>query len=244
MRNPYILAGIVLLIVGLYFSSFSYFVLDSIPFTAVGISTVIIGFTSIGLANTRPKMSPEACQIILKTGVDNTTEILEGLNIKNKAIYLPQNKQGASPQALIPLNGEMDIQRLKAISPRILLNACGLSSHGTAISVTTPGNLCLKLLKNKPGASANEIKAATNYVLTRVLDIASGVNVSFSDRQVKVEVDGAEISHEDNLFYRCLGSPIASIAAAICSEALNRPVQIVEESNGNRKTRIVLEVLS
>jgi hypothetical protein len=244
MRNPYILAGIVLLIVGFYFTTFSYFVLDAIPLTAVGISTVVIGFTSIGLANTRPKISPEACQIILRTGIDNTTEILEALNIKNKAIYLPQNKQSASPQALIPLNGELDIQRLKVISPRNLINTCGLSSHGMAIPVTAPGNLCLNLLKNKPGASANEIKAATNYILTRVLDVASGVNVGFSDSQVKVEVDGAEIRYEDNLFYRCLGSPIASIAAAICSEALNRPVKIVEETNGNRKTRIVLEVLS
>lgn len=43
---------------------------------------------------------------------------------------------------------------------------------------------------------------------------------------------------------RCLGSPIASIVAAISSEALGKPIRIKEESFSEGKSRITLEVLS
>ena len=51
--------------------------------------------------------------------------------------------------------------------------------------------------------------------------------------------------HYDEVwYYRCLGSPIASIIAAVSSEALGRPVRIKDESYGEGKSKITLEVLS
>jgi hypothetical protein len=61
---------------------------------------------------------------------------------------------------------------------------------------------------------------------------------------VEVEVKGSRLSYEDIWYYRCLGSPTASIVAAISSEALQKPVRIKEESYNKGKSRIVLEVLS
>ena len=43
---------------------------------------------------------------------------------------------------------------------------------------------------------------------------------------------------------RCLGSPIASIMAAISSEASGKPFRIREESYNEGESRITLEVLS
>jgi hypothetical protein len=76
-----------------------------------------------------------------------------------------------------------------------------------------------------------------------VLDIASSVNVNLADRQVGIEVNGARLGYEDIWYYRCLGSPIASILAAISSEALGKPIRIKEETFNKGKDHIVLEVL-
>lgn len=68
--------------------------------------------------------------------------------------------------------------------------------------------------------------------------------MNLTDGRVDIEVSGSKLHYEDIWYYRCLGSPIASIAAAISSEALGKPVRIGEESYNKGKNRIVLEVLS
>ena len=94
MSNAYRILGLGLCLAGTIFAPVSYFVIASVPLTAVGISAVIIGFTCIALSNTRPYISPEACEVILKTGMENTAALLEELGLRNKAVYLPQNKCG------------------------------------------------------------------------------------------------------------------------------------------------------
>ncbi len=244
MKNPYILTGVVLLIIGLYLTAFSYFALDSTPLTAIGISTLIVAFTSIWLANTRPKISPEASQIILQTGLANSTATLQALDVKNKAIYMPPNGHQDSPRALVPLTGEPDIRHMQVVQPHEYLTTRKVDSQNLAVAITTPGTLCLNFLKSKPGASKSEIESASSYVLTRVLDIASRVNVGFSNPRINIEVRGTELGDNDSPFYRCAGSPVASIVAAICSQALEKPIRIFEENRLPRKTRIILEVLT
>ena len=68
--------------------------------------------------------------------------------------------------------------------------------------------------------------------------------LKFWDGQVDVEVSGSRLHYEDIWYYRCLGSPIASIVAAISSEALEKPIRIREESYSKGTSKIVLEVLS
>ena len=100
------------------------------------------------------------------------------------------------------------------------------------------------MLETKPGPTSGEIEAAATYILTGVLDIANSVTVSLADNQIDVGVSGARLNYEDIWYYRCLGSPIASIVAAISSEALRKPIRIKEESYSKGKSRIILEVLS
>ncbi len=77
MNNPYRILGLGLSLAGAIFAPISYFIIDSVPLTALGISAIMLGFISIALANTRPYISPEACQLILKTGMENTAALLE-----------------------------------------------------------------------------------------------------------------------------------------------------------------------
>ena len=229
---------------GAVFASLAYFILNSVPLTAMGISAIIIGFTCIALANTRPSISPEACEMILKTGMENTAALLEELGLRNKAIYLPSTMRDGHPQALIPLVTDGDIHRLKEKIPGRLIVRYGANPDDMAIAVTTPGSINIGMLETKPGPTAEEIEAAATYILTGLLDLANSVTVALSDTQVNIEVKGSRLHYEDVWYYRCLGSPIASIMAAISSEALGKPVRVKEEDFHRGKSRIILEVLS
>jgi len=244
VNNPYRVWGLALCVGGAVFAPIAYFILDSVPLTAMGVSAIIIGFTGVALANARPYISPEACQLILKTGMENTAALLEELGIRSKAVYLPSSMRDGHPQALIPLVEGEDIQWIKGKIPGRLIVRYGLNPDNVALAVTTPGSINVDMLEDKPGPTSDEIGAAVTYILTGVLDIANSVTVHLVDSVVDVEVSGSKLHYEDIWYYRCLGSPIASIVAAISSEALGKPIRIRDESYSKGKSRIVLEVLS
>jgi len=75
------------------------------------------------------------------------------------------------------------------------------------------------------------------------MDLADGVSLHIQEQGLLVDVARPKLKYENIWYYRCLGSPIASIVAAISSEALGKPVRIKEESYRQGKTSIVLEVL-
>jgi len=60
MGNPYRILGLSLTLAGVIFAPISLFVMNSVLLTAMGISAIIVGFSCIALANTRPYISPEA----------------------------------------------------------------------------------------------------------------------------------------------------------------------------------------
>jgi hypothetical protein len=244
VSSPYRILGLGLCLAGAIFAPISYFIIGSVPLTAVGTSAIMIGFTCIALANTRPYISPEACQVLLKTGMENTAALLEELGLQVKAVYLPSTMRDGHPQALIPLVESENIQQVREKIPGRLIVRYGINPEDMAIAVTTPGSINIDMLETKPGPTPSEIEAAATYILVGVLDIASSVTVNLVNNQVHIEIDGSGLHYEDIWYYRCLGSPIASIVAAVSSEALQKPVRIREESYSKGRSRIILEVLS
>ena len=244
MTNPYRLLGIILITAGAVLAPIFYFVIGAVPLAAAALSAIIIGLASFFLSNARPYISPEACQILLKAGMENTAALLEEIGIRSKAIYLPSNMRNGHPQALVPLMDNCDINKIKNQLPGRLIVRYGPEAEDMAIAVTTPGSINLDMLENKPGPTAEEIESAITYILVGVLDIANGVKVNMTDSRIDVEISGAKMGYEEIWYYQCLGSPVASIAAAVSSEAVQKPVRILEETNHKSKNRIILEVLS
>ena len=242
-KNPYRLLGTGLTIAGVIFAPIAYFILNSIPITAIALSSIMIGFTSIALASARPHISPEASQLILETGMENISALLEELGLSNKAIYLPSSMRTGNAQALIPLSGDIDIQRIKGKIPGRLIVRYGDNPGDMAILVTAPGGTGLNKSDIKPGPTSSEIEQAVTYVLTGLLDLANSVEVHISDGQMNITVNGSKLHYENVWYHRCLGSPIASIVASIASDGLGKPVRIKEESYRKGKSMIQLEVL-
>ena len=176
--------------------------------------------------------------------MENTAALLEELGIRSKAVYLPSSLRGGRPQALIPLAEEREIQTARGQIPGRLIVRYGINPDDMAIVVTTFGSITIDMLEVKPGSLPSEIEAAATYILTGMLDIAKSVTVSLANNQLDIEIDGARLYYEDNWYHRCLGSPIASIVAAISSEALQQPVRIRKENFSKERGWIILEVLS
>jgi hypothetical protein len=245
MSNPYRLLGMVLCLAGAVLTPLFYFIVGSQPLTAVSISAIMLGFTSLAISNARPYVSPDACQMLLATGTENIAALLEELGLRNRAIYLPSSSQGGSSRAIIPLvEGDISTEVQKKLPGRLIVRY-GKNSDSMAIAVTTPGNVCVKMLDTKPGPTAPDIESALTYVLTGMLDIADSVAVSESGSQINVEVRAGRMQDDNIWYYQCIGSPVASIAAAMTSEALGKPVRVAQETSpkGGKRHKIVLEVL-
>ena len=242
-KNPYRVLGIVLAVVGAILSPIFYFIVGSPPLTATAISAVILGFTCIAIANSRHYLSPEAAQMLLKTGMENTTALLEELGLQNKATYLPSTSKSQS-RALIPLVDNSGNNIIAENIPKRLIVRFGPNSEDMAIAVTTPGNVSIELLESKPGPTAEEMETAMNYLLTGVLDIAHNVSVQIIDSKVEVKINAPKMSYENIWYYKCLGSPIASIIAAVAAEALNKPLRIAEERYQKNEGVVLLEILT
>ena len=165
-NNPYRLLGIGLTIAGAIFAPVAYFIINSIPLTAIALSSIMVGFTSIALASSRPQISPEASQLILETGMENIAALLEELGLNHKAIYLPSSMRDGNAQALIPLSGEIDVRRIKGKIPRRLIVRYGDNPGDMAIAVTAPGGTGLDKMEIKSGPTSSEIEQAVTYVLT------------------------------------------------------------------------------
>jgi len=242
MLNPYMLMGIILTIIGFLITPFSYYIVDSVSLAAVGLSTLILGFTSLALASTKPGFSTETCQLFLKMGVRNATALLEVQGRKSKAVYYPRSMRGGNSEALIPIIGEADVKQIKSVLPENIVDIQKPGSEGVALAVTTPGNISLEMLERMPGATDREIEAAINDII-RVLDIANRVKVEKKDSLINIYFNKAKIKYEDKLYFEYLGSPLASIAAVVCSEALEKPVRIIKENCIDGNSKIVLEAL-
>jgi hypothetical protein len=115
-----------------------YFIIGSVPLTAVGLSTLILGLTCAVLANARPYISPEASRVLLKTGMENTAALIEELGIQTRAIYLPSSLRNGQPQALIPLVAHPDSFQFKEKLPGRLIVRYGPGADDMALAVTTP----------------------------------------------------------------------------------------------------------
>jgi len=243
MNDPYRTLGLVLCVAGGVFAPVSYFAIGSVPFAALGISAIMIGFTCVALANARPPVSPEACELLLKTGMQNTAALIEELGLRGRAVYLPSSMTDGFARALIPLADGQDIGRVREKVPARLLVRYGRDPADMAVAVTTAGSMSIDLLETKPGPTAREIQAATSHILTGVLDVSNSVAVSLTDGTIHAEVEGSRLHYDEVWYYRCLGSPIASVVAAVSSEALGRPVRIRDESYHEGKSTITIEVL-
>jgi hypothetical protein len=237
-RNPYGLLGLGLALWGLLSVPVFYFLLRSTPLTALGISLIVLGVISLGLARTRPEISPEVALILVQVGADNIAALVEELGLTSKAVYLPSSKTEGRPQALIPLLSNPGLPDIKASLPQRLITRYGPNPEDMGLLVTTPGSATVAMLDSPIGPTSAELESGLSHILVGMLDAADRVRVSRLDNLMTVEVSNPRIENKTTLASQCLGSPLASIVASLAAEALGKPI-IIREEQGQRGKRVV-----
>ncbi len=219
-----------------------YFVVGSVPLAALGFSCIILGLVSAMLGNARPEITPEASQMMLRTGVENIAALLEELGLRSRAIYLPASG-GGRPRAVIPLSEDGPLPGKGKAIPDRLIARYGPNLEDMCLVVTTPGAVSLNGVTLTPGTGPDQIEAVLSHILVGIMDLADSVSVHNLGDRIAVEVTNPKLKYDNVWFYRCLGSTLASIADTVTSQALDRPVRVATEQETGERARIEIEVL-
>jgi hypothetical protein len=242
-RISYRSLGLGLAAAGILFSPFAYFLLNSVPLAAIGLSAVILGITAFALSRSRPDISPEACLLLFRTGMANSEELFAYLGLHDKAIYLPSSGNQGKPQVIVPLDDANVLRKMNTcLAGRLIV--CNIEgTEITGLSIAAPGSIAVEKLEFQIEPDSDQLEDALTHVLTGMFDLANSVRVDIFENIVRVEVDRPELHYEDAPFYRCIGSPVASIAAAVVCEAFGKPVRVKEELFKKRKSYTTLELI-
>jgi uncharacterized membrane protein len=241
-QNAYWRLGLVLTVAGAVLAPVFYFVVGSVPLAALALSTIILGLVSAMLGNARPDITPEASHMMLRTGVENIAALLEELGLRARAVYLPA-PAGGRPKAVIPLSEDGPLPDKGRELPDRLIARYGPNLEDMCLVVTTPGAVSLDSVSVTPGAGPDQIEAALSHILVGIMDLADAVSAHNLGDRVVVEVTHPKLKYDNIWFYRCLGSPLASIAATVASQALDKAVRVASEGETRKGARIEIEVL-
>jgi hypothetical protein len=214
---------------------------NSTPLTALGISVILIGGVSFAISRGQPKIPPEASAILLQSGVENISALVEEIGLKSKAIYVPSSISGDKPKALIPMDGNLVLD--KKLLPKRLIVKYGDKPEAVGLLLVTPGSAVGGMVEAKPDASAGDLESAISSVLLGTINLADGVRVSMDADKVLVEVVNSRLEQSKMWVYDSIGGPIASIVASIVAQIFDQPVSIVSEQYSRSKLVIQLKVV-
>ena len=244
IRNPYRSLGLVLTVSGAVLAPVFYFLAASVPLTALALSAVILGLVSSSLANARPDITPEASRMMLQTGMENIASLLEELGLTSRAVYLPSPEKGGRPRAVIPLKEEGFVPEIDRIVPDRLITRFGPNLENMCLAVTTPGSISLDGISLPRGGGTAQVESALSQVLVGLMDLADSVSLHAGEQRLLVDVTNPKLKYDNAWYCRSLGSPVASVVAAIASQGLARPLRITGEKAEGKNVRIELEILS
>ena len=242
-KNRYVWAGLGFLVAGGVVSTSAYFILGVTWLTALGVSMLILSFLLLALAGTVPKLPPEVSALLLETGVDNVTAIIEELGIRARAIYLPSSLTSGGVQALIPLHANPSVSSVTEVFPRRLIVRHGADPDDVGLLVTTAGTVAVRMLESKPGPVSAEIESVLSTLFRGILDVADRVTVASHENGITIEIYNPRIESRATRYHECIGGTLASIVASVAAEALDKPVTITREEKLEGKQTVELKVL-
>jgi hypothetical protein len=241
-KNPYVSLSIGLILAGIWLAPIAYILLESTPLSALGISLIILGAVCYTLGRTRPNISPEVSSLLLETGLENISTMVEELSLSSKAIYLPSSMTNGQPKALIPLHLNSSMPSIERTLPNRLIVKYGPKPENIGLLITTPGSATTKMQESVTASTPAQMEYALSSVLAGVIDMVDTVRVIMNEQKVIIEVYNPRMGSGRLQLYEYLGSPLASIIAALVAENINKPVVIDSEKIDKNKSVIELGI--
>jgi hypothetical protein len=238
--NTYSTLGMILTTTGALLAVVAYLVLHSTPVTALGASTLLMGTVALAIASWQPKIPPQAAAILLQSGEENISALVEELGLNSRAVYLPSSMTGDKPKALIPLDSNVEYGR--SLLPKRLIVKYGSKADSAGLLVVTPGSAVGEIVSPNPYCSATDLEVTLSQVLAGALNLADNTRVTIACERVVVEVGNPRLETCQMWIYRVLGTPVASIVASVVAQLLDKPITITSESCRSQKCIIELKV--
>jgi hypothetical protein len=207
-----------------------YFVAGSVPLAALALSAVLLGTIALFLDRSLPQVPPRAAQLLLESGLANLSVLLEETGVSAPAVYLPSTLTKGQPRALIPLFSYGQRPTVSQINSQRLIVEFGPHPDDVGLLVSTPGGGALSLLDERIGSTSAELESALTKLLVGAFDIASTVQVNQENGLVTVRVGGIRLSTGNLWVHKILGTPVASVAAAVVAEGRKAPVVVESEA--------------
>ena len=224
-RDPYIHAGVVLMVFGVPFAVYSYFVLLDVTFTAIGLASVVLGATAL-LIPSSPVPAGTVRAMVEGASV-NVEALLEEYDATLQAYYFPP--VDGRVYCFVPLTGDVagwQLDRILDAPVRVITEGAGVRG----LMVFPPGSeiVRLSLLGEESG-----LEDALNYVLVDYLEAVESVKAVESGDRIVVQLDRYRMDTEFPRVKLCLGSISVSTAGCVLAWVTGRPVQfVVEDSSG------------
>jgi hypothetical protein len=229
--STYSEAGYSLVGFGAIVSVVSYLVIQSVPLTALGLGSVMVGLAALLLP---PKAIPTSLvKAMLQNSSTNIEAILEEYDAHGKAVYLPPRDGYVT--AFVPLKDVpvMEVAAAGDIPLRVLSAAGGTRG----VTVFPPGSELPKAYEAYQEGSFDDL---LRLVLVDSTELASSVRTSREGDAVVIEITGPRVRPDLPRFNRCLGSLPTSVAACTLSYKEGRRVVVEKEELAEGKVTAVL----
>jgi hypothetical protein len=198
---------------------YSYFVINIVPFTALGISCIILGFTIASLP--RQIGGGPAMRAMLQGSI-LSVEALLGQSSVGRATYLPPTDDGMI-SAYVPLNGKSEnlSQEEMRQAPRSLA-----SDNQKGVLVYPVGSEFSRIPEFQDGFSLED---GLNYVLVESTEICSRVMAEETGNTIIVGMKDPDTDVQGQRYRDSLGSLPSSMAACVIAALHDRSVTLIEE---------------
>jgi len=228
--------GLAMVFFGVPFTAFSYWILSSVPLTALGLACVILGAT-IMLTPSSP-VPKGAIRAMVEGSCVNVEALLEECNVTEKAFYLPPRE--GRVYVFVPLRsnphlpGAGEVMRAPI---RVITDAGGCPG----LLIFPPGS---ELMRLSGISSGSGLEDALRYVLVDFVEAVESVKAVGEGGRVVVDLVKPRLRTDFPRFRRVLGSLVTSIAGCVLASCLEVPVVFDEEQADGERVRAIFMVIS
>jgi len=227
--DAYTRAGVVLLVFGGPFAAFSYWVLNDVTFTSIGLASLILGATAL-LVPSRA-VPGESVRALVEAAAVNVEALLEEFDVTGRGVYLPP--RDGRVYCFVPIGGgflEAGLAGFDRVPLRVVTKVGGVDG----LCVFPPGGEVVRLagLGEESG-----VEDALVYVLVDYLEAVESVRAVETGDRVVVELSRPRVDTGFDRFRMCLGSVPVSVAGCVLAWVLGEPVLFMGEAmDGGRVT--------
>ena len=232
--DRYLSFGLGLIVFGVPFTLYSFYLLLSIPLTALGIACIVLGATVL-LVPSSP-VPANTVRAMVEGASINIEALLEEFDAKDKAVYLPP-RDGRS-WAFVPLSDNPGASAAWAAMDapvRVMTDVEG----EPGLMVFPPGSeiVRLSLLSEESG-----IEEALNYVLVDFLEAVDSVKAVTAEDRIIVQMENPRIRTDFPRFEMVLGSIPTSLAGCVVATVLGKPMLFIEETVLGKQIRATFRI--